>query len=70
VIRFAAAAFVVLALCVLPAHAEQLTSDRTIVVQNPHPSHCNELPFGDCMRCATARGYSRAEARPYCRMMR
>ena len=68
--RFAAAGFVVLALYALPAHAEQLVSDRTVAAQSPRSSHCNERPYGECMQCAMARGYSRAEARPYCRVMR
>jgi hypothetical protein len=68
--RSAAASLIVLALCPILANAEQVASDRTVIAQNPLSSHCNERPYGECMRCATARGYSRPEARLHCRMMR
>ena len=66
--RFAAAGFVVVALCALPTHGEQVASEPTVIAQNPRPYHCIELPYGECIRCAMSRGYSRAEARLYCRM--
>jgi hypothetical protein len=65
------AALVAFALSTLSAPAqEQIPSSNTIIAQSPRPYHCYELPYDECVKCALARGFSRAEARSYCRMRR
>jgi hypothetical protein len=61
--------FVALALLsAAPVEAKQ--SESTVIAQDPIPSHCNELPYTDCVKCGRARGFSRVEARAYCRPMK
>jgi hypothetical protein len=44
--------------------------DRTVIAQNPISSRCNERPYAECIKCARERGFSRVQARAYCRPMR
>jgi hypothetical protein len=61
--------FVALAvLSATPAPAKQ--PESTVIAQNPIPSHCNERPYSECIKCARERGFSRVQARAYCRPMR
>jgi hypothetical protein len=62
---------IALAVSIFPAHAEQqLAAIATVIAQSPQTHHCVELPYGECVKCAMARGFSRAEARPYCQPRR
>lgn len=45
-------------------------SGSTVIAQSPVPSHCNQRPYSDCIKCALERGFSPAEARAYCRQLR
>jgi len=71
VINLSRAGIVALAISIFPAHAEQQAAAiGTVIAQSPRTHRCIELPYAECVKCAMARGFSRAEARPYCQPRR